>query len=183
MHCPEFAKRYGEYNPSTDNYQLSAPWQAGLSNASGVGSFFGTLLNGYLVTKFGHIRVILVSLVCLAAFVFIVFFAPGKEVLLVGELLCGLPWGIFATAAPAYASEVLPMSLRIYLTSWTNMCFIIGQLIGAGVLAGLVSNETEWGVPRPVRHPVVLAPCPHPHPLLRPRHPVAPRPPRPRRRG
>ncbi len=141
---PEFAKRYGDFNPGSNNYQLSAPWQAGLGNASGVGSFFGTLLNGYLVSKFGHIRVIIVSLFALAAFIFIVFFAPSKEALLIGELLCGLPWGIFATAAPAYASEVLPMSLRVYLTSWTNMCFIIGQLIASGILAGLVDNTTQW---------------------------------------
>lgn len=141
---PEFAKKYGKFNEGSGNYQLSAPWQAGLGNASGVGSFFGTLLNGHLVMKFGHVRVILVSLVALSAFVFIVFFAPNTKVLLVGELLCGLPWGIFATTAPAYASEVLPMTLRVYLTSWTNMCFIIGQLISAGIMAGLVNNTTEW---------------------------------------
>lgn len=59
-----------------------------------------------------------------------------------------------ASTAPAYASEVLPLTLRVYLTSYTNMyasvptngfvanyssrCFIIGQLIAAGVLKGLV---------------------------------------------
>lgn len=36
------------------------------------------------------------------------------------------------------------MSLRVYMTSWTNMCFIIGQLISAGVMAGLVNNPTQW---------------------------------------
>ncbi|KAJ4857534.1 sugar transporter domain-containing protein [Trichoderma breve] len=141
---PEFAKKYGHFNEATNNYQLSAPWQAGLGNASNVGSFFGTLLNGYLVLRFGHVKVILGSLATMSAFVFIVFFAPNTKVLLVGELLCGLPWGIFATTAPAYASEVLPMTLRVYLTSWTNMCFIIGQLISAGIFAGLVNNTTEW---------------------------------------
>ncbi|KAL7927389.1 general substrate transporter [Trichoderma austrokoningii] len=159
---PEFAKKYGKFNEGSGNYQLTAPWQAGLGNASGVGSFFGTLLNGYLVLKFGHVRVILASLVALSAFVFIVFFAPNTKVLLVGELLCGFPWGIFATTAPAYASEVLPMTLRVYLTSWTNMCFIIGQLISAGIMAGLVNNTTEWSyrVPFAIQWfwPVVLFP-------------------------
>jgi len=46
--------------------------------------------------------------------------------------------------APAYASEVLPLALRVYLTSFTNMSFVIGQLIAAGVLAGLSNNNTEW---------------------------------------
>ncbi|KAK1238743.1 hypothetical protein MKX07_004319 [Trichoderma sp. CBMAI-0711] len=159
---PEFAQRYGKFNEKSGNYQLSAPWQAGLSNASGVGSFFGTLLNGYLVHKFGHLRVISGSLFFLSCFVFIVFFAPNTTVLLVGELLCGFPWGIFATTAPAYASEVLPMALRTYLTSWTNMCFIIGQLIASGVLAGLVNNTTQWSYRIPFAlqwfWPVVLGP-------------------------
>ena len=39
-------------------------------------------------------------------------FAPNKIVLLFGEFLCGLPWGVFASSAPAYASEVLPLALR-----------------------------------------------------------------------
>lgn len=29
--------------------------------------------------------------------------------------------GVFASTAPAYASEVLPLQLRIYLTTYTNM--------------------------------------------------------------
>lgn len=43
---PTFAKKYGSYDSVTSTYQLTAPWQAGLSNAGGVGSFFGVLANG-----------------------------------------------------------------------------------------------------------------------------------------
>lgn len=71
------------------------------------------------------------------------FPAPNTIVLMVGEFLCGLPWSIFASSAPTYASEVLSKALRVSLTSWTNMCFIIGQLIAAGVLAGLVNRPDE----------------------------------------
>ena len=159
---PEFAKKFGTYNVETKNYQLTPAWQAGLGNAASVGCFFGTLLNGYLVTKWGHVRVLLGALGALSCFIFITFFAPNNGALVAGQILCGLPWGIFATAAPAYASEVLPMSLRVYMTSWTNMCFIIGQFISAGVLAGLVNNPTEWAyrIPFAVQWvwPVVLAP-------------------------
>ncbi|RSH79631.1 uncharacterized protein EHS24_009283 [Apiotrichum porosum] len=142
---PAFAKKYGQYIDESGQHQLSAAWQAGLGNSSGVGCFFGVLINGFLVNKFGQKRVLLASLVVLSCFLFIVFFAPNIGVLAAGELLCGLPWGVFASSAPAYASEVLPMSLRIYLTSYTNMCFIIGQLIAAGTLAGLVHRTDEWG--------------------------------------
>jgi SP family general alpha glucoside:H+ symporter-like MFS transporter len=102
------------------------------------------LLNGLLVDRFGQKRVLIGALMVLSAFIFMTFFAPNIVVLAVGQFLCGLPWGIFASSAPAYASEVLPLSLRVYLTSYTNMCFIMGQLIAAGVLAGLVHRTDEW---------------------------------------
>jgi SP family general alpha glucoside:H+ symporter-like MFS transporter len=124
---------------------LTAPWQAALSNGAGIGAFFGAFLNGYLVNKFGYRNVILGSLIVLSGFVTLTFTAPNITVLFIGEVLCGFPWGALATIAPAYASEILPLPLRVYLTSYTNMCFIMGQLIAAGVLAGLVNMDSEWG--------------------------------------
>jgi SP family general alpha glucoside:H+ symporter-like MFS transporter len=141
---PQFAAKYGQFIDEHGQHQLSAAWQAGLGNSSGVGCFFGVMLNGYLVNIFGQKRVLLGALMVLCCTIFMTFLAPNIIVLMVGEFLCGLPWGIFASSAPAYASEVLPMALRVYLTSYTNMCFIIGQLIAAGVLAGLVNRPDEW---------------------------------------
>jgi len=121
----------GEFVGVTDQtrsgYQLTPAWMAGLGNASGIGAFFGTLLCGYLVALFGQKRVILGSLIVLSCTIFLTFFAPNIKVLIVGQILCGLPWGALATIAPSYASECLPMALRVYFTSWTNMCFIIGM--------------------------------------------------------
>lgn len=142
---PEFAKKYGQFVDQHGRHQLSASWQAGLGNASQVGCFIGVAATGFLVTKFGQKRIILAALAVLSCFIFITFFAQSIAMLLVGQFLCGLPWGVFVACAPAYASEVLPLRLRVFFTSWTNMCFIIGQLIAAGVLAGLVSRPDQWG--------------------------------------
>ena len=38
-----------------------------------------------------------------------------------------------------------PLALRGYLTSYINYCWLIGQLIGAGVLRGVEHITTEWG--------------------------------------
>ncbi|KAH8901621.1 sugar transporter [Thozetella sp. PMI_491] len=141
---PSFSKRFGDYDPGTDSYQISASWQNGLSNAVSVGTIVGAFANGYFTHKFGYRKVLLASLALIVAFIFISFFAPNLAVLLVGEFLCGIPWGVFATMAPAYASEVCPMALRGYLTVYVNLCWALGQLISAGVQAGFSNNDTEW---------------------------------------
>lgn len=146
---PTFQRKFGRWVGISDTtrsgYQLEAKWQAALSNGAGIGAFFGTLINGYLNNLFGARRVVLGALFLLSAAIFITFFAPTQEVLLVGQIISGLPWGVFATTAPSYASEILPLPLRVYFTSFTNMCFIIGQLIATGVLSGLQSRDDEWG--------------------------------------
>ncbi|KAF7529429.1 hypothetical protein G7054_g9862 [Neopestalotiopsis clavispora] len=141
---PSFSKRYGDYDAATDSYQISASWQNGLTNAVSVGTIVGAFANGHFTQKYGYRKVLLASLILIVGFVFIPFFAPSLPVLLVGEFLCGIPWGVFATMAPAYASEVCPMALRGYLTVWVNMCWALGQLISAGVQAGFSENNTQW---------------------------------------
>ncbi|PIA88421.1 Maltose permease MAL61 [Cercospora beticola] len=146
---PSFLIRYGQWvgiTPQTPvGYQLTAEWQAGLSQGGGAGSIIGCLLAGVIVSRYGSKKAVLGALIALSLAVFVVFFAPNLPVLVLGEVLCGLPWGMLATTAPAYASEILPTALRTYMTSYTNMCFILGQLISAGVLKGLSTRTDEWG--------------------------------------
>lgn len=140
---PSFQQKYGE--KFEDGYQIPSRWQAALANSTTVGVVTGLLGIGWLVDRFGYKRVSLVSYVAMAAFIFIPFFAPNVNVLLAGEILCGVPWGIFNILGPAYASEVMPVVLRGYLTSYVNLCWIIGQFISAGVLNGLVHRTDQWG--------------------------------------
>lgn len=65
--------------------------------------------------------------------------------LLVAEILCGLPWGVFQTITTAYASEVTPTPLRPFLTTYVNLCWVFGQLIGSGVLRAMLTVTSEWG--------------------------------------
>ncbi|EXJ57714.1 uncharacterized protein A1O5_12504 [Cladophialophora psammophila CBS 110553] len=146
---PTFQRKYGEFVGVTEQtksgYQLSATWMAAIGTASGVGAVLGTVLNGYLVDRFGQKRVLLGALCVLSCLIFMTFFAPNIQVLMIGQFLCGFPWGIFATVAPSYSSEVLPMALRAYLSSFTNMSFIIGQIICAIVLRIFLERDDEWG--------------------------------------
>ena len=141
---PSFRRHYGVYVPETDKYEITAPWQNGLSNAVTCGTIIGAFANGYFTYRFGYRSVLLASLACICGFIFISFFSPNLPVLLVGQLLCGVPWGVFATMAPAYASEVCPMALRGYMTVYVNLCWALGQLISAGVQSGVADITNQW---------------------------------------
>ncbi|KAF2758419.1 sugar transporter [Pseudovirgaria hyperparasitica] len=140
---PAFQKQFGTYYEGI-GYQVSGPWQAGLSNGANAGIIIGGFANGYLSQKFGYKKVMLVALFILNWFIFIFFFAKSPAVLVTAQVLAGLMWGVFATSGPAYASEVCPMVLRGYLTNYINLCWCIGQLIAAGVLYGALQMDSEW---------------------------------------
>jgi Arabinose efflux permease len=118
-----FPEKYGQELPN-GTYEISASWQAGLSNGASVGSLMGLLLNGYLSERFGFRNTMLASLAFITATIFIPFFAPSIEVLLVGQVLMGIPWGIFQTLTTSYAAEVAPTHLRAYLTTYVNLCWV-----------------------------------------------------------
>ncbi|KAK9310916.1 general substrate transporter [Lipomyces starkeyi] len=140
---PAFRKRYGSQLPN-GSYQISASWQAGLSNGASIGSLIGLFMNGYISERVGFRKTMLGALAFLAVMVFIPFFAPSIEVLQVGQILMGIPWGIFQTLTTSYAAEVTPTHLRAYVTTYVNLCWVFGQLISAGVLRGTLVRTDQW---------------------------------------
>jgi SP family general alpha glucoside:H+ symporter-like MFS transporter len=86
----------------------------------------------------------LYALTAIIGAIFVLFFAPKLKVLLVGEILMGLPLGVFQTLTVTYASEVCPVVLRCYLTTYVNLCWVMGQLIASGVLRGILTRNDQW---------------------------------------
>ncbi|KAM0327962.1 hypothetical protein ACHAQA_005361 [Verticillium albo-atrum] len=140
---PAFTRRYGTRLPS-GKYEIPAPWQAGLSNGATIGSLIGLALNGYVSERIGFKKTMLASLALMNMAIFIPFFAPRIEVLLVGQICQGIPWGIFQTLTTAYAAEVCPVHLRGYLTTYVNLCWVFGQFMSAGVLRSMAERQDEW---------------------------------------
>jgi SP family general alpha glucoside:H+ symporter-like MFS transporter len=104
----------------------------------------GLLINGYASERFGYRYTLLACLVFLSAFITLFFTAQNVETLLAAEILCGIPWGIFQTITITYASEVCPVALRGYLTTYVNFCWGLGQLIGIAVIYSLIDRDDEW---------------------------------------
>lgn len=141
---PSFQKKFGEPVKNGTSYQVTAPWQSGLSNGARVGEIIGLFINGLLAEMFGMKRTMIVTLAVLCGFIFISFFAQNIQTLLVAEIFMGIPWGVFQTLTTTYAAEVCPVALRGYLTTYVNMMWGVGQLLASGVLRALLSRSDEW---------------------------------------
>jgi SP family general alpha glucoside:H+ symporter-like MFS transporter len=164
---PAFNRKYGRLL-SDGSYGLTAAWQAGLTNGMACGQILGLFLNGIVSEKFGYRKTMMGSLIATTAFIFILFFAQNVQTLLIGEILLGIPLGVYQTLSVTYASEVCPVSLRAYFTTYVNLCWVIGQFIAAGILKGLSGRTDQWAYripfalqwiwPIPIFIGVVLAP-------------------------
>ncbi|KAH6660875.1 general substrate transporter [Truncatella angustata] len=141
---PVFNQKFGTQNPISGKWAVSAAWQSGLSNGARAGEIFGLIFAGWAADRWGYKYTTMGSLLLIIAFVFVLFFAPNVQVLVVGEILCGIPWGAFQSVTPAYASEVAPLVLRPYLTTFINMCWVIGQFFAAAVNRSSVNRTDEW---------------------------------------
>ncbi|KAK4915858.1 hypothetical protein LTR66_017060, partial [Elasticomyces elasticus] len=142
-----FNQKYGRpvgIVDGVESYQIPAQWQTALGASTAAAQIIGLFINGIVSERIGYRWTMIVSLILIACFIFITFFAINIEMLLAGYILSGLPWGVFQTLTTTYAAEVCPVTLRPYLTTYVNLCWVIGQLIAAGVLKGFVGNTTEW---------------------------------------
>lgn len=139
---PAFARKYGTPTGKIKNgvaeYEVSANWQT-LFVLGNVTNVLGLLFNGIVSERIGYRKTMIMALVMITCTLFITFFAVNIQMLLVGYILSSFPWGIFQTITTTYASEVTPVSLRPYLTTFVNLSWVIGQLIASGVLKGMVS--------------------------------------------
>jgi MFS transporter, SP family, general alpha glucoside:H+ symporter len=140
---PQFNKKYGKQLPD-GTYQVPAPWQAGLSNGANVGEIIGLFINGWVSERFGYRYTVMTCLCLIIAFTAIFFTAQSVVALQVAEILCGIPWGVFQTLTITYASEVCPVALRGYLTTYVNFCWGLGQVIGIGVIKSMLGRTDQW---------------------------------------
>jgi len=142
-----FAKKFGGPGPIKDGvqtYEVSATWQSALGNGTAAAQIIGLFLNGIISERIGYRWTMIGALLFITGTIFITFFAVNIHMLLAGYVLSGLPWGVFQTLTTTYAAEVTPVPLRPYLTTYVNLCWVIGQLLAAGILKGFVNVSDEW---------------------------------------
>jgi SP family general alpha glucoside:H+ symporter-like MFS transporter len=111
-----FRRQFGSLQRN-GKYELSADWQSALVNGGLVGQIIGLFATGTLAERIGYRYTLMVGLTAMALFILVPFFAPSKIVLLVGQCMLGMPWGMFQCICTVYAADVCPVALRAYLTT------------------------------------------------------------------
>ncbi|TVY63982.1 General alpha-glucoside permease [Fusarium oxysporum f. sp. cubense] len=142
---PQFAEKFGEYNPATDKKEISAAWQSGLSNSALVGELAGLACNFFATDKFGCRLTYCFFMAWLTCAIFISVFAPSLSVLAFGEAMSGISWGVFQTLTTAYACEIVPTVLRPFVTGYVSLAWGAGILLSSGVLRAVVGLDSSWG--------------------------------------
>ncbi|KAK4226086.1 hypothetical protein QBC38DRAFT_481481 [Podospora fimiseda] len=144
-----FNRKYGAYNDAAKKWETDFVWKALLPLLAQIGSIVGVAIVPPLVNLLGYKRATQIMVVVSAALVCMPFFAPSIHVLGAGFFLQGIPWGVYQVISPAYASEVASVQLRPILTTWNNLCWVIGQLIAAGIVKGFEGLSTEMSYRAP----------------------------------
>lgn len=159
---PSFQHRFGNEIGNTGAWEVPTKWQTALGLCGSSTGIIGIFLNSILCERIGHRKTLIGNLVFLTGCIFILFFASDIRVLFAGELLCGIPWGVFTTAVPVYASEVAPVALRAYFETYVVLCWGFGQLFAYACLDSLETNMTNsaWRIPFAVQWvwPVIIIP-------------------------
>ncbi|KAF5675305.1 maltose permease [Fusarium denticulatum] len=136
---PSFRRRYGEprlsltHAAGEQDYEISPLWQMGLQNAAVGCEIIGLLAHGYISYAIGYRKMMIIALVWMCLAVFPAFFAHNIALLLASQALCA-----------TYAAEVVPSVIRAAILSNVNMCWLIGQLMGTGILRALIRNTSDW---------------------------------------
>ncbi|KAL6860862.1 general substrate transporter [Trichoderma novae-zelandiae] len=142
---PAFQTHFGvDYGPDHGGFQIPARWQVAMGMGSLVGQIVGAYIVSFPMERFGRKKTFAVCLVLTAILTFMQFFSGTIGVLTASQYLSGIVWGGYCVIATTYASEVLPLSLRGFLTGYINLCYVMGQFIQTGVTRGFINRPDQW---------------------------------------
>ncbi|MEI6033569.1 MAG: sugar porter family MFS transporter [Verrucomicrobiae bacterium] len=93
------------------------------------GAVFGTLVSGFLSSKFGRRKTILVSAVVFVVGALACSVSPDENFLIGARFLLGIGVGVASFTAPLYLSEISPQSVRGSMISMYQLMITIGILL------------------------------------------------------
>ncbi|KAJ5618428.1 MFS maltose permease [Penicillium herquei] len=138
---PVFNAKFGT-ETAHGYWTISQAWWIVLTNAPRIGAIIGLLITGQISERLGCRRTMTGALLALCLILFLFFTAVNIQMILAAQVLSGIAWGVFQILPAVYASEVCPTVLRPHVTTFINLCWIIGQFMATGVLLGASWSTT-----------------------------------------
>jgi len=140
---PAYKAKFGVAGPNGVK-AIPANWQTAINNGQQAGQIIGLLFNGWAQSRYGSRKIYMGAMAVMFGTIFILVFANSLGMLVAGNIVCGLPWGVFQTLTTVYAAEIAPVAMRGYLTSWVSMCWGTGSFLAAGVLRASLGLPGDW---------------------------------------
>lgn len=166
---PVFQRKFGTLN-GEGSYEITSQWQIGLNMCVQCGEMIGLQITPYMVEFMGNRYTMITALGLLTAYVFILYYCKSLAMIAVGQVLSAMPWGCFQGLTVTYASEVCPLALRYYMTSYSNICWLFGQIFASGIMKNSQENlgnsdlgyklpfALQWIWPAPLMIGIFFAP-------------------------
>lgn len=143
-----FNERFGNgTNEKTGNLEINTGWKIGFTEIVLGGEIIGSYLGALIADQTGFKKPVIGALVFGFAVTFLLLFAHNLSMLLVGQLLSAMTWGLFQILANTFAAEVCTNDLRPYLCTLANAFLVLGQLLGAVVTrASVTRGNDDWAL-------------------------------------
>lgn len=110
------------------------------------GAVFGTLISGFLSSKFGRRKTILISALIFGFGSICCAISPEENILIASRFVLGIAVGVASFTAPLYLSEISPQSVRGAMISMYQLMITIGIVLAFLSDAWLASYATFDGV-------------------------------------
>ena len=108
-----------------------------------LGALFGALAGGELADRIGRQRAVLIAGALFTLGSLVQALAPETVILVAGRLIVGAGVGVAAVAAPLYAAELAPTSLRGRFVSAYQLAITVGIFL-AYLVDGWLSKSDSW---------------------------------------
>jgi SP family sugar:H+ symporter-like MFS transporter len=147
----DFLRRFGEFNPSTGEYEFSAVREGTIVGLFAIGTLCGCLGSAPLADSFGRRPTISFSAFFYIIGVVIEITSSTQWVqFAMGRFVAGLGIGALSTCVPMYQSESVPRAIRGLIVSSYQLLIIIGiwtaYMVNYGT-EGEYSDSAQWRIP------------------------------------
>ncbi|MGI9578821.1 MAG: sugar porter family MFS transporter, partial [Microthrixaceae bacterium] len=146
----------GALHGMTDEFNLSSTMKEVITSWVTLGALFGALFAGGLADRVGRRVAVLLAAGLFVAGALVEALAPGTTVLVIGRLIVGFGVGVASVAAPLYAAETAPTSLRGRFVSSYQLAITIGIFVAYLVDWGLTNSDSWRGMLGASAVPAVL---------------------------